>query len=99
MLNDYTQIFTISVIILVISLINLLLSGLLMKLIRLLVFLIPGLLLIITLMFFILALITDDFGKLIYFIFSGYAAVGFIGSIISSLFLFFFTDKQKNKNV
>ena len=64
-------------------------SAMLSKRNRWMVFIIPGVLAMVAIVFAILGLASDDWSKLGYLLIASFSALGFLGSLLSSLILLF----------
>ncbi len=64
-------------------------SAMLSKNNRWMVFVIPGVLALIAIVFAILGFVSEDWGRLGYLLIASFSALGFLGSLLSSMFLLF----------
>jgi hypothetical protein len=95
-LSIFTEFGPIAIAAVISGVISYFISFLLMKIHRLLIFLIPGILGILSILLLIMGLMAEDWSILGIYILFSFALIGFVGTLVASLILWFRTKKSEN---
>ena len=88
-LNVFNQIFTFGIAVLIVFGISYLIDIFLVKVNKKAVFVLPAIFFTLGLVFWILGLVSDDWGALGYLLYGSFAGIAFVGSLIAGLLMWF----------
>lgn len=88
-LNVFNQIFTFGIAVLIVFGISYLIDIFLVKVNKKAVFVLPAIFFTLGLVFWILGLVSDDWGALGYLLYGSFAAIAFVGSLLAGLLMWF----------